>query len=145
MKLSILLLCFLVLGCSSRQSVEEAKAVVKSHEESAKAGNLEGVVGNMAEDVVGMVPDMPLIKGKDAFRVFYANAFKMGKMEFTHEYHGAEVEGDIVILYGFAQGTLTRPDTTMVPMANNFLMVLKADSDTTMKIWRMAYVPTAKQ
>jgi ketosteroid isomerase-like protein len=144
MKLTVLLLCVLVLGCSSGKSVDDAKAVLKSHEEYVKAGNLEGVISNMTDDIVGVVPGMPLVKGKDAFRIFYANTFKMGKTEGTHDFHGAEAEGDIVILYGFAHGTLTRPDTTMVPLASNFLIVLKAQPDGTMKIWRLAFAPSAQ-
>jgi ketosteroid isomerase-like protein len=141
MKYPVLFLCLLVLGCSSRQSAEDAKAVLKSHEAYVKAGDLDSVISIMADDIVGIIPGMPLIKGKDAFKIYYANNFTMGKTELTHDVRGAEAEGNIVILHGFVHGTLTRPDTTMVPLANNFLIVLKAQPDSAMMIWRVAFAP----
>ena len=144
MRFSVLILCLFVLGCSSRQSMEDAKAVVKSHEEYVKTGKLEGVVSNMTDDVVGVIPGMPLIKGKNAFRVYYAGSFKSGRTEVTHDIRGVEAEGDVIILHGFAQGTLTFPDTTMVPLSENFLMLFKKQEDGTMKMWRVAFSPGAR-
>jgi ketosteroid isomerase-like protein len=145
MKTSIILFLCLLTGCATRNPVEEAKAVVRSHEEFSKAGNLDGVMSNMADDVVLLAPGVPLIKGKEACRNFYAAALAMGRGEFTHDYHGAEVAGDLVVLYGFAHGTMTRPDSTSVPLANNFILMLKYQPDGKLKMWRGAFAPASQQ
>ena len=144
MKLFVLLLACFLLGCSSRYPVEDAKAVLKSHEEYSKAGNLDGVMGNMADDVVGLVPGMPLFKGKDACRAFYSNVFKMGKSEGTHEYQGADIVGDVVVLYGVVHGKMTGPDSTVTALANNFILALKYQPDGKIKLWRIAFAPSAQ-
>ena len=144
MKLFVLLLACFLLGCSSRHPVEDAKAVLKSHEEYAEAGNLDGVISNMADDIVGMAPGMPLVKGRDAYRAFYSNVFKMGKSEFVHEYDGAEIVGYAVILHGIGKGTLTKPDSSVVPFTNNFIIVLKYQPDGKMKVWRATFAPSSR-
>lgn len=144
MRPSILVLICLLVGCTTRHPIEDAKAVAKAHEEYAKAGNLDAVVRNFADDFVGLVPGMPLIKGKDAARTFYAAVLATGKSEFTHEYDGAEIVGDIVILHGIGKGTLTKPDSSVTPFANNFILVLKYQSDGTMKFWRGAFAPNSQ-
>jgi len=144
MKLSLLLLSCLLLGCATRHPVEDAKSVAKSHEDFAKAGNLDGVLSNFADDFVGLVPGMPLVKGKDAARKFYGGVLSTSKSEFVHEYDGAEIVGDAVILHGIAKGTLTKPDSSVAPFANNFIMVLKYQSDGRMKFWRVAFAPSSQ-
>lgn len=134
------MLCvFVLIGCGARHAVEDAEAVVKAHEEYAKASNLEGVLSNAADDLVTLIPGMPLLKGKDAFGNFYAGMLAIGKWEFVHEFDGAEVVGDAVILHGIAKGTLTKPDSAVVPIANNFMMVLKYAPDGKMKFWRVTF------
>ena len=139
-----LVLAFLLLGCATRNPLEEAKAVLKSHEEYVKAGNLDGVINNMADDIIGMAPGMTLIKGKDEFRAFYSSVFKMGKSEFVHDYHGADIVGDVVILHGLARGTLTLHDSTTSPLANNFMIALRYQSDGKLKVWRAAFAPSSQ-
>jgi len=124
--------------------VEDAKAVIKSHEEFVKAGIVDSVVGNMTDDVVGVFPGMPLIKGKDAFKIYYASIFKSGKTDLKHDIQGAEEEGDVVMLHGFAQGTLAISETTMMPLTENFLVLLKKQPDGRMKFWRLAFSPGAR-
>jgi len=144
MKYPVLFLCLFVLGCSSRQPLQEATAVIRSHEAFLKAGNLDSVLSNMTDDVVGVIPGMPMVKGKDAFRIYYATSFKSGRTDIAYDIQGAEAEGSAVIVHGFAEGTLTLPDTTMIPLAENFLMVLKEQPDGRLKLWRVASSPGAR-
>ena len=142
MKLSLLLLLScLLLGCATRHPIEDAKVIAKSHEAFAKAGNLDSVMSNFADDFVGLVPGMPLIKGKDSARRFYGGVLSTTKSEFVHEYDGADIVGDAVSLHGTAKGTLTKPDSTVAPFVNNFMMVLKYQPDGRMKFWRAAFAP----
>ena len=139
-----------VLGCLSacvpsapadEDLIVRAKDVVASHEREAMAGNLDGVVGNAAQDIVVLAAGAPLVQGRDAFQEFYGHMLEAGSVEFTHDYSGAEVVGEAVVLYGVAGGTLTPPEGQTVPMQNNFLMVLKPDSTGAMKLWRVAFAP----
>ena len=139
-----LLLNFFVFACTTRHSVEDAKAVIKSHEQFSKAGDLEGIMSNMADDVVFLAPGMPLMKGKDACRNFYTGMVKMGKTEFTHNYDGAEIIGDVVVLHGLATGTTTMPDASVIHFANNFIIAVKYQSDGKIKLWRGAFAPSSQ-
>lgn len=96
-------------SCTSTVSVEDAREVIRSHEAYTGAGDLDGVMSNAADDLVVLVPDAPLIEGKDAFREFYSGPLAMGRWEFVHEYDGAAVTGDAVVLHGVARGTVHRP------------------------------------
>ena len=120
-------------------SIEEAKVVVRSHEEYSAAGNVDGVVSNMAEDVVLLAPDAPLVVGREGVRVFYEGLFSMGDTEFYHDYAGAEEIGDTVILHGIARGSMTPPGSEPVPLANNFILTLKRDESGTFQFWRGAF------
>jgi len=144
MRLSILVLIFLLVGCSTRHPVEEAKAVLKSHEQFSKAGDLDGIMSNIAEDVVCFFPGTPIIKGKEACRNFYAAVLKASKSEFIHEYDGAEIVGDAVILHGTARGTTTMPDSSVTHFVSNFLTVLRYQPDGKLKLWRGTSVPSAQ-
>ena len=134
----------IIAGCSTRIPLADAKAVLKSHEQFSKEGNLENILSNFADDVVLLAPGMPLLKGKDACRNFYAGMLKMGKTEFTHEYDGAEIVRDLVILHGTAKGTMTMSDSKVIQLANNFIITVKYPSDGRMKIWRGAFAPSGQ-
>ncbi len=147
MKTKLLLTFFItcmIVGCSHRNPVEDAKAVLISHEQFSKAGDLEGIMSNMAEDVIFLAPGIPLLKGKEACRNFYNGMLKMGKTEFTHNYDGAEIIGDAVILHGLATGTTTMPDSSVIHFANNFIITVKYQHDGKMKLWRGAFAPSSQ-
>jgi ketosteroid isomerase-like protein len=117
-------------------AIEEARALVRSHEEYSAAGDVEGVLSNMAEDIVMLAPDAPLIEGKDAVRAAYEGFFSMGKWDFYHEYSGAEEVGEVVIFHGVAKGTMTPVEGDPVPLANNFILMLKRNQNGTLQFWR---------
>ncbi len=135
-----------LLGMVSNQALAQAdsakiaaaKAIIASHEVYAASGDLEGVVSNVADDVVGMFPGTPLIQGKTAFREFYAGLLKLGSWKFTHDYTGAAVDGDLVFLDGVSRGTLTPANSAAASFANNFMFVLKLDATGRYKILRGA-------
>jgi ketosteroid isomerase-like protein len=119
--------------------IEEAKAVVRSHEEYAAAGDVDGVVSNMAEDVVLLAPDVPLMEGKEGVRAAYEMFFSMGDLKFSHNYSGAEEIGGMVILHGIARGSMTPREGEPVPLANNFILTLKRDESGAFRFWRGAF------
>ena len=121
--------------------IASAKAVVTDHENVAMAGDLDGVMANCAPDIVVMASGAPLVEGLDAMREFYGGLLAAGSVEFRHDYSGAAVVGDAVVLHGVSRGTLTPPEGPATPMENNFLMVLKPDEVGEMKIWRVGFAP----
>ena len=138
--LAIALCCFL-LGCTNRDPLEEAKAVITSHERYVKAGDLNGVMGNIADDVVVLTPDTLLVKGTQAFRGFYTWTLSWGRWDIVHQYEGADVSGDAAVVYGLVRSTLTQQNGTVTNFSNNFLMILRYQEDGRMKFWRIAYAP----
>lgn len=145
--LALLSVASVSVGCatdapSRTDLVEEAKTVIASHEDYAKAGDLDGVMSNVAPDVLVLTNGTPLVVGAEAFHELYAGLFSMGAWDFTHEYQGGEVVGDIVELFGVARGTLTPPEGTAVPFTNNFLLQLRRGEDGRLKVWRAAFAPT---
>ena len=125
-------------------AIDQARAIIRSHEVYMAAGDLDGVMSNMAEDVVMLAPDSPLIEGKDAMRAVYTSFIAMGRWEFGHDYSGAEVIGDFVMLHGIARGSMTPPEGEPVPMANNFMLTLRRDDTGTFRMWRAAFAPSGE-
>ena len=117
-KLALVVLCF-VLACANRDPIQDALNTMKSHEDYVKTLNLEGVMTNMADDVVVLA--IPLIVE-----------------EFSHNYLGTEIIGNIVFLHGTATFKGTNKDGTTLEMVNNFFLVLKYQPDGRIKIWRNA-------
>lgn len=66
----------------------------------------------------------------------------MGRWDFEHDYSGAEVVGDVVILYGVARGTLIPNEGEPSPLENNFLLILKHNGSS-FKVWRGRFGPTS--
>ena len=116
--------------------------MVRSHEAFARAGDLEGILSNAADDIVLLVSGMPLVDGKAALTGFYRGLLAMGAWEFGHDYAGAEVVGDAVILHGLARGRLTPPGGATTEFANNFILTLRPGADGCFKFWRIAFAPS---
>ncbi len=127
------------------EPIEAAKAVVSTHEQCVRDGDLDGILENIAEDVVILVEAAPLIEGKAAFREFYSSLLGMGAWDFDHDYHGADVVGDSVILYGVAKGVLTPPGEEPGSFANNFLHVFKEQADGNFRMWRVAFASSGEE
>lgn len=127
---------------SVNDEIGAAKAVIATHEEFSRAGDLAGVLTNVADDIVLVVPNTPLVEGKAAFEKVYSNMFGMGQWVFVHDYSGADVVGDVVILHGVARGTFTPTAGDSSPIENNFLIVLKRYGDS-FKVWRGAFGPAS--
>ena len=123
------------------EAIDEAKKVIASHERFARKADLAGVLSNIAEDIVLLTADSPLVEGKQAFSSFYSALFQMGQLDFQHDYSGAEVVADTVFLHGVARGTLTPAEGVATTFANNFLFVLK-NVDGRFKVWRGAFAPS---
>ena len=122
--------------------VAEAKAVIRSHEEFAMAGDLDGVLTNVADDIVVLAGGVPLVEGRDAFREFYRAIVDMGEQDFGHDYSGAEAIGDLVVLHGISRGTITH-GAEVIPFENNFIHTLRRGDDGRFRIWRAAFAPAS--
>ena len=140
-------LCLLVMvasPASPSDPVSEAKDVVASHEKFAMANDLDGVMSNMADDIVVLTYGTPLIEGKPAFREFYAALMGAGRMVFGHQYSGEHAIGDdLVELHGVSRGTLTAADGTISTFSNNFVHVMRRGNDGKLKFWRATFAPDA--
>jgi ketosteroid isomerase-like protein len=123
-------------------AVEQAKAVLASHETLVISGNLDGILENMAEDIVVLAPDAPLVVGREATRQLYVGILGMGAWDATHHYDGAEVVGDLVILHGVARGTLSSEGGVAAEIANNFILTLRKETDGNYRVWRAAFAPS---
>src|SRR5262249_29354316 len=97
---------------------DDARAVVESHHQSSNAGSLEGVMANIADDVVAAVPGTPLIKGKDSFRAFYSGLLRLGTWTHAYEIQDLTAIGEAAVMSGVSSGTLTPPGGTAGPWAN---------------------------
>ncbi len=126
-------------------TVEDAKAVIASHEQYCRAADLENVMTNIAGDIVVLAADAPLVQGAEAFREFYTELFRMGHWDFGHDYSGAEVIGDMVFLHGVAPGTFTTRDGVATEFRNNFIHVLRPGQDGALRVWRAAFAPASPQ
>jgi ketosteroid isomerase-like protein len=121
--------------------IAEAKAVLASHEQYAMAGDLDGVMSNVATDIVVLAAGAPLIEGRDAFEQFYGAFLAMGDHDFGHDYSGAEAVSEIVILHGVSRGRIDPPDGEPMAFENNFLHMLRRDHDGRLRVWRAAFAP----
>ena len=129
----------------SETAVEQAKAIVASHEEFVRTGNLDAIIENMANDVVALAPDAPLVVGRDATRQLYDGMLSMGVWDFTHDYDGSAVVGDLVVLHGVGRGSLTPEGGVPSAFANNFILTLKKEADGRYRFWRAAFAPSGEQ
>ena len=128
----------------SETAAEQAKAVVASHEEFVRTANLDAIIGNMADDVVALAPDAPLVVGRDATRLLYEGMLSMGEWDFTHDYNGCEVLGDLVVFHGVGRGTLTPGGGVPSAFANNFILTMKKEADGKYRFWRAAFAPSGE-
>ncbi len=130
---------------ATENAIQEAKAVIERHEVLVREEALDGIVANATDDVVLLVPDTPLVEGKAALREFYVGLLAMGKWDFGHDYGGAEVVGDMVVMHGVARGTLTPPDGEVSTFANNFLLTLRKQGDGRYRFWRVAFASSGSE
>jgi len=125
-------------------AIEKAKEIVASHEQFVAARDIPGILSNMAEDIVFLAPDTPLIEGHDAVRGLYEALFAMGDWEFVHDYSGASESGELVLLHGVARGTLTPPGQDPSPFANNFMITARRGTSGETKVLRAAFAPSGE-
>lgn len=131
-------------GLQKSGLISEAKDVVSSHEGLAMAGELDGVMSNMADDIVVLTYGVPLIEGKSAFREFYAGIMAAGSQKFGHDYTGEEaIEADVVVLHGVSRGSFTSSDGAVSEFSNNFIHILRRGDDGSFKFWRVSVAPDA--
>ena len=57
------------MATSEEELVEQAKAVVASHEDNCRRCDLEAVLTNVADDVVVLASEAPLIEGRTSLAI----------------------------------------------------------------------------
>lgn len=125
--------------------INEAIAVIASHEAYAQRGDLDAVMSNVADDIVVLAYGVPLIAGKAAFRKFYGGLMSSGSQVFGHDYTGEEALGDdAVVLHGVSRGTFTTNEGDISEFSNNFVHILRRGDDGIFKIWRASFAPDAQ-
>ena len=120
---------------------DDARAVMEAHHQAVNAGSLEGVMANMADDVIAAVPGRPLIKGKDSFRAFYSEILQLGTWAHAYEIQDLTAAGETVVMSGASSGTITPPGGTASPWANSFILTFRYGPDGKMRFWRVAITP----
>ena len=95
---------------------------------------------------VRLFPSVSISSGREAELRATASLLAIAKAvsEFGHEYHGAEVVEDTVILHGVARGTLTPSGEDPSSFANNFLLIFKKLADGKYRLWRVAFAPSGE-
>ena len=125
-------------------AIDAAKAVIATHEDFVHANDLESIMSNFAEDVVIVAAGMPPVEGAGAVRELYTAMLGAGRYEdFTHDYIGAAVEGDTVVLHGIATFNLIPKEGEALSGANGFLIVAKPDKGGAYRFWRVAFAPAS--
>ncbi len=122
---------------------DDARAVMESHHQAVNGGSLEGVMANMADDVIAAVPGTPppLIRGKDDFRAFYNGVLRMGQWTHAYDIQDVTAVGESVVMAGTSRGTLTPPGGAGSPWSNTFMLTLRYGPDGKMRFWRIALAP----
>ena len=127
----------------NEKAIESVKTMIRSHEEFTQAGDLEGVLGNSADDVVIIAPGAPPIIGIEAYRDFEkAYLAAWDTTDFVHNYLGVTVEGNLVVAYGIARGKMTpKSGGETIQFANNFLIVARRHQGGAYKFAYVAFAP----
>lgn len=128
----------------SEDRISAAKAVLASHEENLLTGDLDAIMSNMADDVVIVAPGSPPLEGTGDCRQMYVDLLEMGSWDLGHDYEGAVVDGDTVLLHGVARGAFTPREGDSQVVANSFLLALRPDPTGTLKLWRAAFGPSGE-
>ena len=102
---------------TEEHTIQEVKAVVRAHEAAVRAGDLDAVMRNFADDVVTLVSGLPLVEGRDSARALYTQMLAAGAWDATHHYAGAAVTADSVVVHGVALGTFTPSGGEAGPIA----------------------------
>jgi ketosteroid isomerase-like protein len=122
-------------------AIEQAKAVVKSHEEFVLSGDLDGVMSNFADDAVVLAANAPLQVGKAAVRGMYAAILQAKPAKGVHQYEGGVAVGELVILHGVFNMAATAEAPAS---ANNFILMLRREADGKYRFWRVAFAPAGR-
>ncbi|MCG6955234.1 MAG: nuclear transport factor 2 family protein [Gemmatimonadetes bacterium] len=122
--------------------IREAKTIVARHEELIRAGDVDGIVANVADDVVFLAPSVPLMEGRAEVRRLYEGMLAMGFWDLHHQYGGAESVGNLVVLHGVARGTMTPVGEEGVAIMNDFVITLRRQPEgAKLRFWRLAFAP----
>jgi len=90
------------------QADEQAiRDLVATWMRASAAGDAEGLIPLMAEDVVFLLPGQPPMRGRDAFIAAMREGFKQIRMEATSDIQEIHVFGDLAYCWNHLSVTIT--------------------------------------
>jgi ketosteroid isomerase-like protein len=129
----LLLLCLALSACASApsQDASDVRSIIERHNSNAErwyaSGEIDSIASLFAEDAWQMPPNSPPLIGREAIRLFWREAVKWGKWEFSLQTQDVSVSGRIAIERGkyllkFVAGPGAPPGMTSFADRGNYLV-----------------------
>ncbi len=118
------------------------RELVATWMKASQAGDIQTVLGLMADDVIFMVPGREPF-GKEAFATM-SQGMKSARMEGTNDIHEIQVLGNWAYLRNYITVTMTPPGGTPVRRAGYTLTILRKEKDGKWVLARDANLLTAQ-
>lgn len=118
------------------------RELVATWMKASQAGDIQTVLGLMADDVIFMVPGREPF-GKEAFAMM-SQGMKSARMEGTSDIHEIQVLGNWAYLRNYITVTMTPPGGTPVRRAGYTLTILRKEKDGKWVLARDANLLTAQ-
>jgi uncharacterized protein (TIGR02246 family) len=113
-----------------------------------RAGDLEAVLRQYADDAILMPPNSASLSGQAGVRTFYEAAFSRFRFEVSFDADEAQVSGDWAFVRGFINGRfVAKNDEAPRKLHEKFIMVLHRQKDAWnifRIIWNSSEPPAAK-
>lgn len=108
----------------------------------SKAGNIAAVLPLMAEDVVFLRPDCPVMQGRDAYAAASQGAPPQMKMEAISDIQEIVVSGDLASCWNQLTITITLPGKPPVTRSGPILTVFRRNAAGKWELFRDANMLT---
>ena len=140
MRKAALVPCLLLSACASgppRDAGRVREAIVRNNANAVRwyaAGDAESLAGMCAEGAWQMPPNQPPLKGREAIRQFWRQAFQWGKWDFTLETQDVDVSGPLAVERGkyvvrFTAGSGAPPGMASFEDRGNYLVHWRHEAD----------------
>ena len=140
MRKAALVPCLLLSACASgppRDAGRVREAIVRNNANAVRwyaAGDAESLAGMCAEGAWQMPPNQLPLKGREAIRQFWRQAFQWGKWDFTLETQDVDVSGPLAVERGkyvvrFTAGSGAPPGMASFEDRGNYLVHWRHEAD----------------
>ena len=140
MRKAVLVPCLLLSACASgppRDAGRVREALVRNNANAVRwyaAGDAESLAGMCAEGAWQMPPNQPPLKGREAIRQFWRQAFQWGEWDFTLETQDVDVSGPLAVERGkyvvrFTAGSGAPPGMASFEDRGNYLVHWRYEVD----------------